>query len=193
MLGPERDRRVDGLEPVADALLRQPHHEVQADIVEAGGPRLAERRAGAVHAVQPREALELLFPERLHAETDAIHAGAPVCREPRLGHRLGVRLHRDLAARRDVEGRRAGADDPRDLVGLEERRRPAAEVDRVRCGAVRPEGLPDTWRRTAVGHLARRAGPQACLADLQDQRVDVTHLQIRIEQPAVEVAVVADS
>ena len=84
--------------------------------------------------MQARQAQQLRVAERLHAKAQSIDAGAPERGEPRLGDRLGIGFHRDFAILRHVEGGLAGLDDPRDLAGLEERRRPAAEIDRVGRG-----------------------------------------------------------
>ena len=45
--GASGDQRVDVGQPRVDALPGQPHHQVEADVVEAGRPRLANRRARA--------------------------------------------------------------------------------------------------------------------------------------------------
>src|SRR5205823_2016990 len=86
-----------------------------------------------------------------------------------------VRLERNLAIVGDIERVVARADDASDFVGLEQRRRAAAEVDRV-----------------GAAFLIRGAGLYACLPNLRDQRIDVPLLQRGVEQPAVEIAVVAD-
>ncbi len=131
MIGRERDRRVDRLEPLADRLLRQPHHQIEAHVVEAGGARILIRGGGAIGVVEPREAAQLRVAKRLHADAQAIHAGVAVGGEARRVNRLGVRFERHLAIARDVERLLARADDATHLAWLEERRRAAAEVDRV--------------------------------------------------------------
>ena len=105
MLGREGGRFVDRLEPLVDPLARQPHHQVEADVVEAGRPRLAERRAGPLGAVQPRQAPEFIVPERLDTEAEPVDAGARETLEPRGRDRFGIRLERDLAVGGDVEAR----------------------------------------------------------------------------------------
>ncbi len=89
--------------------------------------------------------------------------------QPGRRRRFRVGLERDLGVRRDVEGLAAGRDESADLVRLEQRRRAAAEEDRV--DALRP------GRRCRISPL---------------QRVDVAVLQAGSNRPAVEVAVVAD-
>ena len=68
----------------------------------------------------------------------------------------------------------AGVNERANLPRLEQRRRPAAKVDRVGRGAACPE---------------RSRGARRNLAQ---QRGDIPLLQIRVEQTSVEVAVVAD-
>ena len=99
MLGRQRDGGVDRQQPVVDALLRQPHHQVEADVVESRGPRLGKRVPGPVGVVQSRQPAEFLVAERLDTVAQSIDAGFPKCREARLVDRFRVRLHRDLDVR----------------------------------------------------------------------------------------------
>ena len=99
--------------------------------------RLAEGGARAVGAVQARQAAQFVVAKRLDAEAQAVDARVAIRRKPRLGDRFGVRFERDLAIGGDVERRSRRRDDARDLLRLEERRRPAAEVDRVSAAAAR--------------------------------------------------------
>jgi hypothetical protein len=92
MLGRERDGRVHRFEPFADRLLGQPHHQVDADVVEAGAARLGDGDARAIGVVQPRQPAKLLVTERLDTETQSVDAGSAVGGEPRFADRLGVRL-----------------------------------------------------------------------------------------------------
>ena len=114
--------------------------------------RFGERVAGAAGGVQPRQPAQLVLPERLDAEAEPVHPRAPVRGETRFGHRLGVRLQRHFAIGGHVEGRRAGVDDARDFVRLEQRRRAAAEENGVGLRGGRPRSLG---------------------RDLRDQRIDV--------------------
>jgi len=93
--------------------------------------RASPNAARAPGAVQAREPKQFVVAKRLHAEAETVDARAAIRREPRLGHRLGIRLERDLAVGREVERRLAGRDDPRDLLGLEQRGCPAPEEDRI--------------------------------------------------------------
>ena len=118
--------------------------------------RLGERRAGAIGAVQPRQPLQLVVAKRLDTEAETVDAGRAVRREPILGDAFRIRLERDFAIAREVERVLARGDDPRDLVRLEQRRRAAAEEDRV--------GRGQRASSTLAGPAPR---------DLATQRVDV--------------------
>src|SRR6185436_97121 len=86
---------------------------------------------------------------------------------PRRRRGFGVGLERDLGVGRDVERLAARRHETRDLRRLEQRRGPAAEEDRV--------------SRAALGR-----------SNLALERRHVPILQPGLEEPAVEVAVVAD-
>src|SRR5687768_9076084 len=118
--------------------------------------------------MEPAEPPQLRLAKRLDAEADAIDTGFAKTFQALAGDRLGIGFERDFGVGGDVERPSAGAKEAADLLGVEERRGPAAEKDRVgRLSLAR------------CLHLAR-------------QRADVPVLQRGIEQPAVEVAVVAD-
>ncbi len=106
VLGRQGDGRVDRRQPVLDALRRQPHHQVEADVVEPGGAGFADGGARAVGGVQPRQ--PRAAPRRGNDCTPKLRRltpGLPVRAQPGFGHRLGVRLERDLAVGRHVERR----------------------------------------------------------------------------------------
>ena len=119
-------------------------------------------------AVLPAETRQLAIGQRLHAEADAVHSGTQKPAHPIDGHRFRVGLEGHLGIRRDGEAVAARVDQLANLVGLEQRRRPAAEEDRVRRAAV------------------------ARATDLRLERRDVSRLQPGVEQTSIEVAVVAD-
>jgi hypothetical protein len=121
--------------------------------------------------MQARQPLQFLVVERLDTEADAVHAGGAERAQQVARGALGIGLERDLGVRRDVERAAAGREDPLHVVGREQRRRAAAEENRV-----------------GGGPLA--AFPRS--TNLGDERVDVPTLQGRIEQTAIEIAVVAD-
>src|SRR5262249_17963745 len=83
---------------------------------------------------------------------------------------FGIGFERDLATGRDGEPVAKGADDPRDVVRIEQRRRPAAKVDGV-DGSV---------------------GSEPGRTDVPNERVDVTRLHRVVVQAPIEVAVIAD-
>src|SRR6185503_6342617 len=112
---------------------------VEADVVEARRPRLAHRRARAIGAVDPAEALQLRVVERLHAKADAIDTGAAETFQLVAIDGLGVGLERDLRGRIEIDVLTNRFDDGADLRRFEQRRRAAAEKDRV--GPVRAKAL----------------------------------------------------
>ena len=173
----KRDRVIDRRQPVLDALCGQPHHQVEADVVETSRARVRVRLARARRAVQTRQPAKLVVAERLNAKAHAIDAGGAKCGQPIGGDRLGVGLECHLAIGRDVEGVRARPGDSRDFRGLQQRRRSAAEIDGV--GRSRLSRRQDFHRAS-------------CPCDLAHERVDIAGLECFIEQTAIEIAVVAD-
>ena len=169
VIGTESDQRVHRLEPLRHRLLRQPHHEVERDVVEAGGARFSQtpRRRAPAEWSRVRRA-QLVVAERLHAEAETIDAGRAKRGQPLGGHAFGIGLERDLGVGRQVERLAAGLDDApqsptaRAATACRRRRRWCRPACRGRAGG---------FRRAAPGRTA---------------------LQVRIEQPAIEVAVVAD-
>ena len=59
MVRTERNGGVDRLEPFGDLLFGQPHHQVETEVVEAGGSRFGHRGPRAIGRVQTREAPQL--------------------------------------------------------------------------------------------------------------------------------------
>ena len=118
--------------------------------------------------MQPREPSQLIVAERLHAEAEAVDARVAKSGETLDRDRFRIRLESDLDIVADVEGIPAGVDDARDLAGLQKRRRPAAEVNRVGCF------------------------PLALSRDLTHERVDVARFQRRVKETTIEVAVIAN-
>ena len=120
MIGAGRNRGVDGRQPVVDALLGQPHHQIEADVVEAGVARFGERRARATGIVQPGEPAKLRVAKRLHADAQTVDTGIPQRRKLAGVNALGVGFERDLRIGGDVERVAAGGDDARDLGRIEQ-------------------------------------------------------------------------
>ena len=100
-------------------MAREPHHQVEADIVEARASRVGERRARAIGAVQPRQAPQLVVSKRLDAEAQSIDAGVAVLRQARGGDGFRVGLEGDFTIGGDVERRFARGDDAGNLRRLE--------------------------------------------------------------------------
>ena len=125
------------LSPVGDALLRQPHHEIQADVVEPGAARLENRLARTIGRMDPAEPAQLRFPERLHAEADAVDARLAKAGHARRRGGFGVGFERDLGVARDVERLAARRHEPGDLRAAR-----AATASRRRRRSCRPRHPP---------------------------------------------------
>ncbi len=83
------------------------------------------RRGGSVAAVHEPQ---LRVVERLHSQTHAVYVG-PAQRRDILGRDVvGIRLHGNLLRMRAVEQLRRVVDEPLQLGGVQQRRRPAAEI-----------------------------------------------------------------
>ena len=158
MLGPDGDGRIDRLQPVLDALLGQPHHQIEAEVVEAGRARLGHGQARPFGGVQPRQPPKLRLAKRLDAEAQTVDAGRAERRQLRLVDGFGIGFERDFGVGRDIERLAAGRDDARDLVRLEQRRRAAAEE----------RSCPPF---SACLPVPARSSP--CRRDLAEQRLDV--------------------
>ena len=145
VLGPERDRRVDRLAATASTpLLGQPHHQIEADVVEAGAraPRDSAARARSAR-MQPRQPPQFLVAERLDAETEPVDAGVRgTPRAVAASTVSGFASSVTSASAATSNAVAAGVDDARDLGGFEQRRRAAAEVDRVGRQHLAGLGLP---------------------------------------------------
>ncbi len=168
MIGIERDQSVDRLLPLRHSLLRQPHHQVDAHVVEASLTNLAHRLTRPRAAVGPSKPPQLFIDQRLDPQAHAVDAGVPEPAHPLDRDGLGVRLERHLRVGSHVERLPARGNQRGDLLGFQQRRRPATEEDRVGCTSVR--------------------GPP----NLRLEGTGVLPLQLGVEQTAVEVAVAAD-
>ena len=122
-----------------------------------GGANGLDGPGGRMNPPQP---LQLLVVEGLDAEAQPGHARLAECGEPRGRGGFGIGLEGDLGVLGDGVGLPAGGDEPRDLRRIEERRRAAAEEDRVSGPPVR--GFADfaLERDDVPASSARhRAGP----------------------------------
>ena len=168
VLGVEADQNIEGLTPVFEGLLRQPDHQIDADVVEPGGPGRLERLDRARRGMHAAESAQLRVPERLHAEAETGHPGGPVALEPLPRRGLGVHFEGDFRRRIEREARAAAGDEGAHVTGSEHRRGASAEEHGVHAPAV-PRRL-----------------------DLSRQRDEIPAFRVAPEQPPVEVAVVAD-
>ena len=156
VLRAELDRARRPMQPLGHPLLREPHHQVEADVVEPGRARLAARRRARARRCAPAQPPQLVIVERLHAEAHAVDAGRAESLEPLAADGLGVGLERDFGVGGRGRTRPGTPRMPADLGRLEQRRRPAAEIDGV-DGGVRPLGR----RINLLRRARRRTGPSA--------------------------------
>ena len=77
-------------------LLRQGEHQIEIEIVEAGGMRHLGASDGLAPAVDAAQALQAVVAEALHADGQAVDAGGAVLTEARLLRAAGVGLQGDL-------------------------------------------------------------------------------------------------
>src|SRR5688572_14985498 len=119
--------------------------------------------------MEPAEPPQLVVPEGLDTETEAVGARGPKTLERRRRRRFGIGFEGDLGVGREIERIAAGLDNAPELRRLEQRRRAAAKEDRV--GGYR-------WVFET--------------ADVRDERVDIAPPQAVIVKAPVEIAVVTD-
>ena len=81
--------------------------------------------------MQPAQPLKLLVPKGLDTETETIDAGVSKRLQPLRGDGFRVGLERNLGVVRQRERLPARLDETLDFARLEQRRRSAAEIDRV--------------------------------------------------------------
>ena len=117
---------------VGGALAGNPVDEVEGDVVKSGITKMVERAPDGVRLGNAVQSVEEARLEALDAEGDPVHSQPAKHGGELSAHRLGVRLHCDLA------GVRQGGEQPLERAGLGERRRAAAEKDRLEP---RGEGL----------------------------------------------------
>jgi hypothetical protein len=130
----------------ATGLLRQPHHQVEGEVVESCRARQTNSRFSTRRGMKARQTLQLLVAKRLHAVAETIDACVAEAGEPSFVDRFRIGLERDLGVGGKVERLATGIDDGRDLRRLEQRRRPAAEKNCVGRRSACPE-------RTSRGRL----------------------------------------
>ncbi len=126
----------DGGLPLGQPLLRQPEHQIEADVVDSCFAGVGERLARAIGAVLAAEPGKLSVVERLDTEADAVDARVTIAAHPTHGDGFGIGLEGDFRQRREVERLSAGAHELRDFLGFEERRRAAAKEDSVGLSSI---------------------------------------------------------
>ena len=126
----QRKRRVQRLREILRRLAGQRVHEIEVDVRNSGFKRVVYRPHGLrprVHAAKQRKKPRLA---RLRAEGNAIHARASERAQFRRVHRAGVRFHADFRVRVQRKKARRAVQQPRKLIGRQQRRRPPADVQR---------------------------------------------------------------
>jgi hypothetical protein len=152
---PQRQRSLERRHPRRD---RTTGHVVQEIDVHRADPALVggrDRVRDVARLVPPPQPLQLSSVEALSTDRQPRHAGAGERRGVPALVRPGVRLDRDLSPAGDAEPAPDQLDQRGDLVGRDERRRPAAQVDRL-------DRRPSTSTGFAKGRV-QRVGPQADL------------------------------
>ena len=168
VVGLAREGGLDGRRPVGGALPRRAVDEVEADLVEAGRPRVGDDTRHPLGIVRPVERGQHVRHGRLHAERDPVVAGRPQPLEVGQVDGVGVGLGGHLGIRRKAELGVDRREDPAEVLGRQQRRRTSAEEDRrhreVGCAehAIGPAGpRRPRGRRTSAGRR-RRPAPQPC-------------------------------
>ena len=131
------------------------------------GARKLHGAARILHVMDAAERLQRGVVERLHAERDAVHAGAPIAAETLRLDARRVRLQRHLRIGRDMPAVRNRIENRTHRAGQHERGRAAAEED-ARDGAARRQ-------RREMAELAREGGGEARLVRrlMADMRVEI--------------------
>ena len=131
MVGLERDRAMQRVEPRLATLIRHRVNEVDADVRNAHRPRQAEsssRLGGIGLSLQDREGTSV---ESLNAEAQTIHPAIEPGRDPRLVGAGWIRLDRHLSVGREIEGAANESEQSRYQVRGQQARRAASQVDGV--------------------------------------------------------------
>ena len=163
VIGRQLDRFVYRLEPFADPLAGKPHHQIEADVLKTGGAGFAIRGFRPVRSMQPREPPQLIVTKRLDTETDTIDPCLPEGTKRVGRNRFGIGLQGHFAVGGDVERLVTRANDRRDFLGREERRRSPAEVNGVgsRAGPSAPPSLAPGSSRASARPRRSASGAKA--------------------------------
>jgi len=129
MLRPEFGGVIEGCLPLRQRLPGQRVDEVETDVVESRCACGFEGRYRLGDAVVAVEKFQLVFVKGLHAQAEPVDACVAKSRQlsPVDGRR--IRFQRDLRIGRQMEVRADGGDNAGELVGREQRRRAATEIE----------------------------------------------------------------
>ena len=112
--------------------MREARDQVHADIAKAGGAKRFDRAEDILAAVHAAGGLQFAIVKGLRAEADAIESGVEPGRGFDRRNRLGISLEGDFL-RLDVKGFAQRVENARERRGIEEARRPAAEIGGIEC------------------------------------------------------------
>ena len=130
-VGVELDRPAHRLPPFVFGLAQHAGDQVDVDLRETDGTRVAVRPEDLCGAVRAPVQFQDVVVEMLDAETEPRDAHPANRAELRLGERPGLALERDLARGRPRRDRRQAINETLELPDRQERRRAAAEIDEV--------------------------------------------------------------
>ena len=141
--------------PLAEGLVREAVHEVDAEVGEAGAPGGNHRVPGLGGVVAAPQGRQVAVVERLDADAEPVEAAVQPGLEPCLVQVARVGLQGDLGVRVQREGVADSAHDGAYVVSGQVGRRAAAEEDRADRGAagqVAPEVNLALQRLRIAGH-----------------------------------------
>ena len=164
------------LPPFVFGLAQHAGDQVDVDLRETDGTRVAVRPEDLCGAVRAPVQFQDVVVEMLDAETEPRDAHPANRAELRLGERPGLALERDLARGRPRRDRRQAINETLELPDRQERRRAAAEIDEVE----RPPGD------------GRLPGVQLPLPPQNiEVRLDLGRVLVRVDPEVAEVAALA--
>ncbi len=125
MLGLQIDRSLQILERTHHVLSGQRVHDVEVDIFESGHSRLGDCPGYFGDAMNAPEGAQAVRIETLRADRKTVDAGIGVGGQGLMFERSRVKLQRDLARRDETELTARTVEQPLDLGGGKQARRPA--------------------------------------------------------------------
>ena len=126
-----RDRLFQRKRPTLRGLVRQARNQIDVDVAQSRRPQSCDFFQNRSAFVQPAHRLRLLVHERLHAQTHAIHSASKQSFDQRRSQRPRRTLDRDLRIRRNRELLSQCRKNPPQLFRIEDRRRPAPQINRI--------------------------------------------------------------